>query len=458
MPTALLHFLHSYGYLAVALLVTLEGLGLPVPGETALITAAAFAADGNLSIVGVMLASSLGAILGGSGGYAIGRAGGLALIRRHGRWVGISSTRLDKAHAYFDRYGARTVFIGRFVAVLRIVVALLAGVAAMPFGEFTVYNALGGVCWSLIFGSLGYLFGRNLPRLERGLGQAGFVLALLVGLVIMVAVLWKWSEDHREELWQRATRLWARAAESRAFGRIEARHQRARVFLAERFIPGEYLALHAVAGFVLSLVTLAIFAALTEGVFGAGTLARFDMALAITLHQASTPAAAGIARALSTFGTVPVMSVIGIAVAVVLAMRRQHLLLGGWVMALVGSAVLTGVLKLLVHRPRPAFVPPLAGGAIWSFPSGHALGAVVAYGMVAYLITRSVTGRRAHAVIWIASLLLIAAIGASRLYLGIHYFSDIMGGFAAGTVWLVAIIIGIEVARRENRERGARSM
>jgi undecaprenyl-diphosphatase len=458
MTATLLQLVTSYGYVGVALLVTLEGIGLPVPGETALITAAALAAQGHLSIVGVLLAASLGTILGGSGGYWIGREGGLALTGRAGRWLRVNPRRLDRARGYFDRYGAKVVFLGRFVAVLRIVVALVAGVVRMPFGLFTVYNALGGICWSLIFGSAGFFLGRNLPRLEGGLGRAGFVLALLVAVIALVVLCWRWAHEHRDALWDAAARFQRRMFAARPIARLAAgrRHARETVPSARRVTPGGYLTLHVAIGFALSLVALALFATLTEGVLlERGTLAHFDAALLATLHQTAIPAAVAVANVVSLLGSVPVMSALGIAVAVVLAMRRRRLLLAGWAVALMGSALLTSLLKVLVHRPPPRLVfanPLMTANATWSFPSGHVLGALVAYGLVAYLLTRTIASHRWQVAVVAAALAVIIAIGLARLYLGVHYFSDVMAGYAAGAVWLATVISGLEVPRRHASE------
>ncbi|HEX6966912.1 MAG TPA: bifunctional DedA family/phosphatase PAP2 family protein [Gemmatimonadaceae bacterium] len=446
MTHTLLHLVTTYGYAGVALLVMLEGLGFPVPGETALIMAAAFAAQGSLSIVGVVLAAALGTIAGGTGGYLIGREGGFVLLQRYGRWLRLSEARLDTAHQYFHRHGAKTVFVGRFVALLRIVVSLLAGVARMPFATFSTYNALGGVSWSLVYGGIGYLFGRNLPRLERGLGRAGFVVALLVALIVVVVLVWRWMDEHREELWRWARRVRLRLVP--ALSRLEAQHVRARGYIVQRFTPGEYLVLHLTLGIVASLLALVLFASITEGVFEPGTLARFDMALAVTVHQAMTSFDIAAARVVSTFGSAPVMSVLGIGVAVVLALGRRPLLCGAWIAALVGSAILTGVLEMLVRRPRPDFAAPLGARVIWSFPSAHVLGALVAFGLLAYLVGRAVPGRRWRTALWAGAVVLTIAIGVSRLALGVHSFSGIIVGSAAGAVWLGAVVSGLEVARR----------
>jgi membrane protein DedA with SNARE-associated domain len=182
------HLIREYGYVIVALLVAAENLGLPLPGESALITAAAFAAHGHLSLPGVIIASTIGTIAGGSGGYWIGRIGGLPFVHRVGKFIGVGDAEITKAHEFYARHGAKTVFIARFIAILRIVVGILAGVSEMPFGRFTFYNALGGVCWSVAIALLAYEFGANLPRLHRLLGTGGIIAAVLIVVLGLIAL------------------------------------------------------------------------------------------------------------------------------------------------------------------------------------------------------------------------------------------------------------------------------
>jgi len=185
------HLLERYGYLVLFLLVGLESVGVPMPGETALLTAAALAAAGRLDIAIVVVVAAAGAILGDNGGYWIGRRGGIALARRYGTLLRLDATKLERAHAFFDRHGAKTVFFGRFVALLRTWAALLAGVGEMRYRTFMLYNALGGVVWAAAYGAVGYFFGRNLPRVERWIGAAGWWLAAAVGAGILALLLWR---------------------------------------------------------------------------------------------------------------------------------------------------------------------------------------------------------------------------------------------------------------------------
>ena len=190
----LTHFIERYGYFAVALLVTLEGFGLPLPGETAVVVAAAFAARGSLSIVGVVIATTIGTVLGGSGGYWVGRLGGRGLLVRHGRWIRLDAARLARTESYFERHGVKTVFLARFVALLRIFGSLMAGVAHMPFPTFTAVNFAGGLLWAVTFSAAGFVFGKNLSRLDDYLAEISIALSVLAVIGFLV---YRWREKRR---------------------------------------------------------------------------------------------------------------------------------------------------------------------------------------------------------------------------------------------------------------------
>lgn len=194
MAHLLSHLIINFGYAMVVALVFAEGVGLPLPGETALLTAAAFAAQHHrLSIVGVVIAAIVGAAGGGLGGYWIGRTGGLALLERHGRYIGVTKARIARARKVFTEHGPKAVFAARFIAILRMFAGLLAGVTRMRFWLFFLWNALGAIAWSLLFGTLGYLFGNNLPWLEKQIGRTSL---LLLGAAVVVAIFF-WHRHRR---------------------------------------------------------------------------------------------------------------------------------------------------------------------------------------------------------------------------------------------------------------------
>src|SRR4051812_23873756 len=145
-----------YGYALVALFLFIEAAGVPVPGETVLVTAAALAGRGTLSIAGVMIAGFVGTVLGGHTGYWLGASGGHAFLIKHGRWVGLTQRRVERTRDFFQAHGAKTVLLGRFVAVVRSFVGILSGLTQLPMRTFASYNAAGGAIWVATFAMLGY--------------------------------------------------------------------------------------------------------------------------------------------------------------------------------------------------------------------------------------------------------------------------------------------------------------
>ena len=173
----------QYGLYAVFLIVMFESAGVPLPGETALVLASIYAGmSGQLDITHVILVAAAGAIIGDNIGFAVGRRYGLPLVRRYGALIGLDEKRLAFGQHMFARHGAKIVFFGRFVAVLRIFAALLAGVNHYSWRSFMFYNAAGGIVWATVFGLGGYFFGDAMHRVAGPVGMIGLAFAI-AGLV-----------------------------------------------------------------------------------------------------------------------------------------------------------------------------------------------------------------------------------------------------------------------------------
>jgi membrane protein DedA with SNARE-associated domain len=199
----------QYGLYAVFLIVMLESAGLPLPGETALVLASIFAgATGQLDIVHVIAVAAAGAIIGDNVGFMVGRRYGLPLVERYGKLVGLDEKRLLFGQHMFARHGAKIVFFGRFIAVLRIFAALLAGVNHYSWRAFLFYNAAGGVIWAAIFGVGGYFFGDAIHRVAGPVGMIG------LGFAIVGLFAGWWIMRHQEERYERQIMADAEAQET----------------------------------------------------------------------------------------------------------------------------------------------------------------------------------------------------------------------------------------------------
>ena len=180
----------ALGYPSAGLGILIESAGIPFPGETLLLFAAAWAAAGHHSIALVILFGFLGATAGADIGYYLGYRGGRPFVERFGAILRIRPEQLARAELFFARHGDKAIIGARFILGLRTWASMLAGMARMPFWRFQVFSALGGLLWAILVGIAGYVLGSNLPLLEaiiRGIGIGGLTVLLLIAVILLVA-------------------------------------------------------------------------------------------------------------------------------------------------------------------------------------------------------------------------------------------------------------------------------
>ena len=189
------HTLATYGAPFVGVVIAFEAMGLPLPGESLLIAGAIYCATTHRLSIGWMLAAAItGAIAGDNIGFLIGRSLGFKLLARYGRRAGLSNDRLLLGRYLFTRYGGAVVFVGRFVAILRTVAALLAGANRMTWPRFLLWNALGAICWAGGYGSAAYFLGTEIRKVE---GPIALSLAVVLACAAVTAFFYvKRQEEH----------------------------------------------------------------------------------------------------------------------------------------------------------------------------------------------------------------------------------------------------------------------
>jgi len=201
-PANIPALLSAYGYGLVLAVVALESAGVPLPGETVLVSAAVYAGTTHdLKIAGVIGAAAAGAIIGDNIGFWIGREAGPPILERFGDLVGLDARRRKLGQYLFLRHGGAIVFFGRFVAFLRAFAALLAGVNRLEPVRFFAFNAAGGIAWATIFGLGGYALGASFHRIAGPFGVA--MLALAIAALIAG---WRFYRHHEERLLDEAER------------------------------------------------------------------------------------------------------------------------------------------------------------------------------------------------------------------------------------------------------------
>ncbi len=197
--------------------------------------------------------------------------------------------------------------------------------------------------------------------------------------------------------------------------------------------------LYIVVGLVLCVISLLVFAQLVDGVSENEFIVQFDVALANSLHSVATSGSTSAFLTISLFGGM-ILFVWSVVVGLIFAWKRQWLGLVMWLITIVGGEGLNSLLKLFFARPRPTFATPLVIERFYSFPSGHAMMSFIAYGMLAYIICVLLKNNAQRLLVVLATGFIIFVIGVSRIALGVHYFSDVVAGYAVASFWLITCI------------------
>ena len=201
-PVSVTDLVSTHGYWVITAVVALESMGIPLPGETILVTAAIYAGTTHRLNIWIIIASAaLGAIVGDSAGFLLGRRFGYRLLLRYGGYVRINEARIKLGQFLFARHGGKVVFFGRFIAILRTLAALLAGTNGMDWRRFLLFNASGGIVWATAFGLSAYAFGEQIERVRRPVAIGSLILAGCAG----IALMW-FMRRHEAELEEQAER------------------------------------------------------------------------------------------------------------------------------------------------------------------------------------------------------------------------------------------------------------
>lgn len=198
---------------------------------------------------------------------------------------------------------------------------------------------------------------------------------------------------------------------------------------------------------VIALAALWLFGEVADNVIDQDKLSQFDAQVLVLLAPWRTPTGLTIASVVSRFGTSAVMSVIAFIVMLTLHRRNWRAVVIGWTLVLGGGKLMEAVLKHTFHRTRPIGALQRLSDPSYSYPSGHSMGAMIGYGLLAYMVLLCVRRPVGRAAVTATAALIILAVGLSRLVLAVHFFTDVVGGFAAGAVWLALSLAAVQAAR-----------
>ena len=444
--------LGAWTYLLVAVFAFAETgafVGLVVPGETVMLLGGAVAGQGAISIYVLIAVAWFSAWLGDTTSFFLGRRLGREFVLKHGPRVGISHERFEKVEDYFGRHGGKTIFIGRWISLVRAFAPFIAGSSGMGYRAFVPYSILGTGLWASLHILVGYFFSRSIETAGHYAAKGAAALATLIVVVAgAVFVIRKLREEENRE----AAVRWMEEHRATAWIVVIARRPQFR-FLWDRVTPGGTFGLEFTSLMATLAVALFVLVAYTV-IIGddPGPTPGDETAFELVAHI-QTGVLTSIAKVVSWFGSATAVGLAAAICAALLAWRRRWVEF--WV--LVGGMAITqtgiDVLESAVDRPRPPDPLTSVGGS--SFPSSHAAHSVFYLWLAITIILRLRPGMARATAVVVTGLVLTALIGLSRVYLEVHYLSDVSAGWALGAAaFSLCAAVGLVVSQvRQNPEQ-----
>jgi undecaprenyl-diphosphatase len=447
--------LGSFTYVLVGLGAFLETgafVGLVLPGETVVILGGAVAGQGETSIVLTIGVVWFGAVAGDSVSFLLGRRLGRGFLLRYGPRVRITHERFARVEDYFARHGGKTIVVGRFIGLVRALAPFIAGSSGMRYSYFLPFSVLGTGLWAATFGLIGYFASQSLDAAAHAAGQGTLLFGIAVGVIvgIVVAIRFLRQPENRRRLVEGMERR-AALRPLLALGRRVAPPAR---FLWARLTPGtlglQFTTLLAVLAVAVYLVTA--YTVVVSGDPGPtpGDRTAFDLADHLRAAWVTD-----VVKIVTALGSAAVNLPLAVLATLLLVARRR------WVEAAVLVAAVTiiyigvGELKAETGRPRPTQPEISVDGS--AFPSGHAAHAIIFPWLALTLTVRLRPGMAGGTALLVIGIALAAAVGVSRVYLRVHYLSDVTAGWALGVAAFAAcgVVAMIVTHLRQNASRDA---
>jgi membrane protein DedA with SNARE-associated domain/membrane-associated phospholipid phosphatase len=435
----------------VAFLETTIGIGLILPGSTIILFLGALSARGHFDVGDLIWFAVCGAIIGDNLNYYLGKRYGNRWLK-DGLWL-LKPSHIEKAKHFMDAHGAKSIFLGRFIPSVKEVVPLIAGAVKMNRKTFMFWNVLGAIGWGFEWVLAGYIFAQSLNLAEFWLSRAGVFLALLI-IFGGIFYIFKWLVIRQGKQFLAIAASLCRSIKAAMIKNEHMllwiqKHPRSISFLKAR------LDTRLFSGLPLSILTLAfvyilaLFAGIAEDLITADPIVAADIRIANLFLALRTEGLTHVFTWITFLGKSQIiLGFMVIAVALLWLWRKKDYILP-LLIAVAGGQSFTYLGKLAFHRARPEMA--VYAEHSFSFPSGHATIAVGFYGFLGYLLIRFVQSWNRKVNIFFATILIILAIGFSRVYLGEHYLSDVWSGYLVGAMWLIIAVSFPEWLRHKNR-------
>jgi membrane protein DedA with SNARE-associated domain len=403
-------------------------VGLVVPGETVMLLGGAVAGQGAIDVYLLIAIAWFAAWAGDTTSFFVGRRLGRDFVLRNGPRFGVGRERFEKVEDYFSRHGGKTIFVGRFIGLVRALAPFIAGSSGMRYRAFVPYSILGTGLWSTAHILIGYFFSRSVESAAEYAGRGAFVLATTI--VVVASVVFA-VRHFRVEANRRAAVAWMERHRASRWIVVLARRFRPQLlFLWERVTPGGTFGLEFTSLMAVLAVASFVLVAYTVIVSGEPGPTPGDNTAIEVVDRLRTGWLTDIAKAFTHLGALAVTGALAFVAAALLVARRRWaefaVLVAGFAIVVLG----VHELKDAVDRPRPGGGLIDASGS--SFPSAHAAYSTFYVWLAVTIVMRLRPGMARGAAVVATGISLTALVGLSRVYLDVHYLSDVNAGWALG--------------------------
>ncbi|HED06308.1 MAG TPA: phosphatase PAP2 family protein [Ignavibacteria bacterium] len=389
---------NNWDYVVIFFAAFLEAtpfFGLFVPGMLIVIAGGFMVKLGILDIGDIVVVASLGAIFGDLAGYFLGKKYGVSFLEKYGKYFFFRKKQFERTKMLMNNHTGKSLIIGRFNSLTRSFAPFVAGSMGTPFRKFLLFNIVGGVAWAITFISVGFIFGQSYEAVASYVGKF-----MTIAIVVSIGIVYAYRFINKR------------------------RHIFSRYSL--------YV-------LTLNLLSLYLFAKMVESIFDNEVITKFDIFLnqKVSLFW-SVPYneimifITSIANPINLFS----LSVILLGF---LVFKKKWYYSGMFVVGMTGGLLLELAVKFLVHRERP--VNALIDVSGYSFPSGHAAMAIIFFVLLAYAFKDDIKNKIVRILFMFGVLAVPVLIGISRVYLNVHWFSDVIAGFALGMFWLTLLVL-----------------
>jgi membrane protein DedA with SNARE-associated domain/membrane-associated phospholipid phosphatase len=447
-----LGFLGNWIILAVSFVESLAFIGLLFPGTVFMILVGFLASKGLLDIKDLVWFAAVGSFLGDIFSYYLGQKGKF-IFKKDSRLFKVSY--LEAGERFFAKHGDKSVILGRFIGPLRPIIPFVSGLCRMNIRKFIIFDIIGSIAWSFFYLYLGYFFGAAWQVIELWSTRIGLATtAVIIFLVLIYVLRWLVIKKGKSFI-ALASSIWFSIKEAvianSEMQRVMAGHPRFFKFISARFKKNFFYGRPLSFLTIAFLYTVSLLAGNIESVVTYDPIVQADIRIANLMFAFRSSGVVHFFLWITILGKFQLIAIMTLSLAAIFWIWRKKIFSLALLISVGGSSLFVFLGKDLIHRLRPAGNIPVYDERFFSFPSNHAAMAVALYGFIMIILWKKAEQWKIKINILFASLILIFLVGFSRIYLGVHFLSDVLGGYLVGLIWLIISVSIIEWLEHSKR-------